>query len=358
MHLRRLAVLALVTLACGGGKLDEPGLDYGSEDAPFSAKDDSATSPASMGRLLLDAVLKTTFTSTSRWRAFKFTATAGEKLDLYVDGLRGLDTVAYIYNVSATTGRPYSRAIAKNDDTENPGWTVGSNTAVNEQSSSILGFVPRYSREYAVVVTTYRQAGRGTASVVLRRARAGAPAFATGGPGRAIDLKGVRAEVLTVQPELTALAASAPGISCCLTTFPAAYRFAPADVRAAFAADPARPAFLGAAFADAFGVDHADEFFDSLADGSEVAPLPRARIADRLEEMLRDHMGDAYSAADWAKWRASLDRLTAAMVADGVTHVFTVLDGQGSGDWCDRAVAVVNADSGDVRFIAIRHTDG
>lgn len=169
---RLLPVLFLGLVAsCGEVKVLERGPDYGPEgsSADVSAKDDSATSPASMARLSTGVALRTTFTATGRWRAFKFAGTAGAKVDLFVDGLRGLDTVAYVYNVSVTTGRPFGRAITSNDDAADARWTS------NPQSSSILGFTPRYSRDYAVVVTTYRQAGRGSATVLVRPG-AGAPA--------------------------------------------------------------------------------------------------------------------------------------------------------------------------------------
>src|SRR5439155_19696705 len=101
----------------------------------------------------------------------KFHGSAAKQVGICVDGVAGLDTVAFVYNVSATTRRPYGKPIASNDDTEVAGWTT------NDYSSSIPSFVPRYSRDYAVVVTTYRQAGRGTATVVIHDAgaTAGAP---------------------------------------------------------------------------------------------------------------------------------------------------------------------------------------
>ena len=353
MNLRRLTALSLLVLACGEGKLLEPGLDYGPEDARLSAKDDSATSPASMGRLQVGAVLKTTFTTTSRWRAFKFAATAGEKLDVYVDGLRGLDTVAYIYNVSATTGRPYSRAIAKNDDTEAPGWTVGSNTAANPNSSSIVGFVPRYTRDYAVVVTTYQQAGRGTANVVVHRAQAAGSAFVSGSKGVFMDLNGLRVEIMKVRPELDAIAAAT---STYMTPFLIAERFAPADLRAAFAANASRPEFIGNAFAEIFSGDD-PEFAEYLArSAAVVAAISPARVAATLEEMFRFHAGSGLPAAKLAQAQLGFQQLGAAAIADGASHAFSVRMEE-SGDWSYLAVVVVNVDTGDVRHICMRRQD-
>jgi hypothetical protein len=347
MSFRRLATLVLLVAACGEGKLPEPGLDYGPEDAPLSVKDDSATNPASMARLRLGTPLRTTFSATSRWRAFKFAATGGEKFDIYVDGLNGLDTVAYVYNVSATTGRPYGRSIAKNDDTETEGWTA------NEMSSSILGFVPRYSRDYAIVVTTYRQAGRGTASVLVKRAQAVAEPFIAGGSARFVDLQGVRAEVMRVKPEVSALAGAVPGSSQGYSTFAAAYRVSPADLSAAIAADPSRPAIVGAAFADAFGASGDDEFAAYLARDSTVAAAPLQRLGETLTQMLRDHLRDGIDAAEWSIAGANYDQLGAALVAAGATRAFSVRMEE-SGDWSDLAVVVLDVATGDVRLVCIR----
>jgi hypothetical protein len=340
MTIRRFAIFLLIAAACGEAKLPEPGIDYGPEEAAPSAKDDSATNPASMARLTFDRALRTTFTSTSRWRAFKFAGTAGEKVDVLVDGLRGLDTVAFIYNVSATTGRPYGRPIASNDDTEEAGWTS------NELSSSILGFAPRYSREYAVVVTTYRQAGRGTATVLVRRSPVAAGPFVAGGSGRFVDLAGLRAEVMILAPGIRDLLSTTPSD---LPTFAEAYRLAPAALRSAFA--PGGPAVVGAAFRDSLGIPADDEFGAYLASDSVIDPTPPQRLGATLAEMLSGHV--RLSDADSAKVRANYDRLGAAAIADGVTHAFTVRMEE-SGDWSYLAVVVANVDSGSLRVIGIR----
>src|SRR5205814_2219737 len=114
-------------------------LDYGPEDGSAIAdgKDDSATRPASMARLVPGAPIRTTFTAASHWRAFKFSGSAGQSVDVYVDGLGGLDTVLYLYRISRVTGRPYYRPLAVNDDTGEEGWTVGSNRAFNPYSSNV-----------------------------------------------------------------------------------------------------------------------------------------------------------------------------------------------------------------------------
>jgi hypothetical protein len=113
-------------------------------------------------------VVRTTFTSTRRWRAYKFAGRTGQKVDLYLDGLRGLDTVLYLYKVSRVTGRPFGQPLAGNDDTENPGWTVRSNTRPNPLSSNVLAFTLPEDRNYALVATTYRQLYSGEAEVVVK----------------------------------------------------------------------------------------------------------------------------------------------------------------------------------------------
>jgi hypothetical protein len=95
-----------------------------------------------------------------------FSGRAGQRIDVYLDGRYGLDTVVYLYKVSRTTSRPYGRPLASNDDTDASGWTI------NEYSSSIQGFALWEDRAYAVVATTYEQAGIGSADLSLRESGA------------------------------------------------------------------------------------------------------------------------------------------------------------------------------------------
>lgn len=169
MKLVGIAFCLLLSVACGTEKVPEAGPDYGPEEGlPLAAKDDSATAPASMKALAFGEIQQTTFTATRRWRAFTFAGKVGQKVALFVDGLRKLDTVAYVYRVSATTGRPYGRALASNDDTTAPAWKLLSNTAPNPQSSSINSLLLKAEGTYALVATTYQQAGRGSAEVQVR----------------------------------------------------------------------------------------------------------------------------------------------------------------------------------------------
>jgi hypothetical protein len=160
-------------VACGVAKVPQDGPDYGPETGSLvEAKDDSATSPASITRLSLGRIYRTTFTSTRHWRAFKFPWTRGQRIDVLLDGLSGLDTVVYLYKVSASTGRPYGRPIASNDDSEESDWRLSTNRRPNPYSSSILAFELREDRYYAVLATTYDQTGVGSAELLVRAAEA------------------------------------------------------------------------------------------------------------------------------------------------------------------------------------------
>lgn len=156
--------------ACGGEdqqSIKDPDIapDFGSEEL---AKDDSATRPASVEDVAFGDVKKASFTASAKYRGFRFRGTQNQQVDLYVDGLAGLDTVLYLYRASATTGRPTGRPLASNDDTENPGWTVQSNTAPNPWSSNVLAFTLPADSNYVLLATTYRQRGRGNAEVVVK----------------------------------------------------------------------------------------------------------------------------------------------------------------------------------------------
>jgi eight-cysteine-cluster-containing protein len=164
---RKITVFALAVIGCGEAKLPQPGPEYGNEDGSVAGKDDSARAPASIVPLALEDIKTATFTATRQWRAFVFAGTKGQTVNVYVDGLRGLDTVAYLYKVSRITGRPFGTALASNDD-GNDGWTLKSNRAPNPLSSSVLAFSLPETRSYAVVATTYRQWYLGSAEIAVR----------------------------------------------------------------------------------------------------------------------------------------------------------------------------------------------
>jgi hypothetical protein len=135
--------------ACSAEKPPLVGPDFGSEDEKL----DSAKAPASFNAIGLGQIVGTSFTSKAQYRGFYFSGTQGQKVSLWVDGLQGLDTVAYLYK--ATTTRPTGSPLASNDDTTAESWTLKSNTSHNDFSSSIVGFVLPETRRYALLATTY-----------------------------------------------------------------------------------------------------------------------------------------------------------------------------------------------------------
>ena len=324
-------------VACGVGKEPDVALDYGPEDAALSAKDDSATNPASMARLSMGTSLKTTFTATGRWRAFKFAGTAGQKVDIYVDGLRGLDTVAYVYNVSATTGRPYSSPIATNDDTSDTSWTSNAN------SSFIRGFVPRYSRDYAVVVTTYQQKGKGTASVVVRGTAAptGVLAFVTSAAGTAVNLDGIPAQQLKTGSAVDALAGATPTGPY---TYVAAYRLKPSDLARTLSST------VAAAYSHSLGDMSQYVPASEISVGAVDARLPAATV----EEFLVYVMGADLDGPDAASVRPNYAKLVASMIHEGSTNAFTVHYDNGD-DMSYDGIVMANTATGDLRIIGVRN---
>jgi hypothetical protein len=340
-----LTASLFLSLSCGEGKLPQPDLDYGPEDSQVAAKDDSATNPASMARLTLDRPLRTTFSATSRWRAFKLAAVAGRALDIFVDGLRGLDTVAYVYNISTTTGRPYGRSIARNDDTETDGWTS------NASSSSIEGFVPRYSRDYAIVVTTYRQVGRGFAQVLVRGS--GAPAierfFVTSNSGQSVTIADTRGQALEVSPAVNDLLGAASEVNPGPPLFAAAYRFSPADLDRALRAGGDAQSLMGGAFSDSLG------YMSEYVPGPEIsltsvdAHLGGSTVANFLQYTLGDL--DPTTAPSV---RDSFGRLAAALTRDGATHAFQTHYDNGDDMNYDGLMAA-DAATGEVRIVGFRN---
>ena len=164
-----IGAACVMLLAACGGKVPQLGPDYGPEDGTVAdAKDDSARRPATTVALTIGAVKKTTFTRTAQWRGFVFAGSAGQEVDLLADGLRGLDTVLYLYRASRETQRPWGRSLAQNDDTENANWTLRSNPTPNQYSSSVLRYRRPASGSYALIVTTYEQSEIGSAEVTVR----------------------------------------------------------------------------------------------------------------------------------------------------------------------------------------------
>jgi hypothetical protein len=127
--------------------------DYGPEY--LDGKDDSAHAPASIVDLKESATAS--FTAKSQYRAFRFSGTKGQKVSIFVDGLKDLDTVVYLYRAS---DKPTGKALVWNDDTQDDSWTK------NPLSSSVVGFTLPETRNYAIVATTY-DGSTGKANVSL-----------------------------------------------------------------------------------------------------------------------------------------------------------------------------------------------
>ena len=152
--------------ACDPSKSEPVGPDYGVEDA-LESKLDSALLPSRREAVRLGDVKTARFTRDAQYTAFVFEGARNQTVDLYVDGLAGLDTIVYLYKVSRTTGRPFGTPLAQNDDTPIGGWTLRTGRAPNPLSSSIVAFKLPEARRYALVATTYARAV-GTAEAVVR----------------------------------------------------------------------------------------------------------------------------------------------------------------------------------------------
>jgi hypothetical protein len=130
----------------------------------LDGKDDSAQKPASIVDLKDSATAS--FTAKSQYRAFRFNGEKGQKVSIYLDGLKGLDTVVYLYRAN---DNPTGRALKWNDDTHDGSWTK------NPLSSSIVDYTLPETRSYAIVATTY-DGWTGKASVSLKTASSGCSA--------------------------------------------------------------------------------------------------------------------------------------------------------------------------------------
>lgn len=169
-------ILSTFALACAEQKAPTLAPDFGAEDAQQGAyKDDSATAPGRTEAIRLGEIKTATLTARTQFVAFVFQGVRDQRVDLLLDGLRGLDTILYLYKVSGLTGRPFGTPLAQNDDTARADWTVRTNTRPNALSSNVLNVRLPETRRYALVATTYRNAGLGSAEALDRAAGQAAP---------------------------------------------------------------------------------------------------------------------------------------------------------------------------------------
>jgi hypothetical protein len=156
--MKRLPSLALglILVACGIEK--EPPIvpDYGPE---AGGKEDSATRPAVTIRIGYSQTVSVELGNGVNWRAFQFAGYKGQVVNAYAQGLNGTDTVLYLYKVSRLTGRPYDGPIGYNDDDAQGGWALQKTGSWNPYSSAIFNATLPEDRDYALVLTTYHQAG-------------------------------------------------------------------------------------------------------------------------------------------------------------------------------------------------------
>ncbi len=163
----RVAVFAVAVAACSAGKEAGQATDLGGEDVDDTSAADTLGKPASTVSIKLGDIKTASFTHASKYRAFQFDGQKEQVVNVYVDGLNGLDTVVYLYSVSKTTGRPYGSPVAQNDDTDAADWTLRTNTTHNDLSSSFEVKLPE-TRKYVLITTTYQQAYTGKAEVTVK----------------------------------------------------------------------------------------------------------------------------------------------------------------------------------------------
>jgi hypothetical protein len=161
-----LAALVAACSSANAEKSTEAAPDLGDEIGSVSQAD-SVARPISTESLRWGEVKRASFSQRARYRAFTFDGEAGQLVSLYADGLRGLDTVLYLYRVSNVTGRPFGRAVAANDDTANE-FSISGGHGPNPYSSSIVDLRLPETRRYALVVTTYGRSGIGDAEIVAK----------------------------------------------------------------------------------------------------------------------------------------------------------------------------------------------
>ena len=166
-RLRQCSILLAASLAACAVLPAKDGDVGGSDRVAEEVRQGSVRRPDSVVPIAYGQVVTARLTRSAQFRGFTFAGTRGRVIDLYADGLSGLDTVAYLYR-AARDGAPTGPALASNDDTAAPGWVVRSNAAPNALSSNVLAFTLPATGQYTLVVTSYRQRATGAAEVVVK----------------------------------------------------------------------------------------------------------------------------------------------------------------------------------------------
>ena len=340
---KRSMVAMLVLAACGAGVgKDEPTVpDFGPE---AGGKDDSATRPAVTGRIGYDSVVDFALGSGVNWRAWVFAGNQGQIVDARAQGLDGTDTILYLYKVSRITGRPYGKPLGYNDDTEEPSWALRKGVGdFNPYSSSVTNIVLPEDRDYAVVVTTYQQAGGHVLTSVHPRGAVlptTIPAFGGTSAGTPI--------VFTDgDTGATVFTATQSAVSSQLQT-----QLNPAGdtMRATvFHADPAAvaalmvdPHHIGLAYSFLYG-DTKTQMYDS-----SWTPIQRTEAVDQLISAWGDDTGMTRPIATFVM--KSMFKDSAFRAAD--VSVFRIHSDNGD-DTNAEGIAAVKASTGEIRVFAL-----
>src|SRR5688572_7910349 len=110
--MRSFVLSTALVVGCGAPpKTPEPGIDFG------DLTSDSARYPARVDSIALGEIRSMVFTSRERYFGFVFDGEKGQRIDAFLDGLDGIDTVLYLYR-STAGGRPSGRALVSNDDSD------------------------------------------------------------------------------------------------------------------------------------------------------------------------------------------------------------------------------------------------
>jgi hypothetical protein len=275
--------MALFLAGCGSTKAPPLVPDYGPEEG---GKEDSATRPAVTGEIAYGATVEVAMGDGGiNWRAFTFVGAKGQIVDAHAQGLDNTDTVLYLYKISRITGRPYGKPVGYNDDTEQDGWSLKKGAAFNPLSSSIIGAVLPEDRTYALVLTTYGQAG-GRALVKVEPKGSAFPSTIPpfDGTGRGTLMHFVEGTQPVIDgsmyPVSAQLQTAIRGANSSLVASAAVYQFDP-DELAALLADPAKKGDLayGLLLGDV-NTNSFDASWTPVTSGNAVAELMQAAAPD------------------------------------------------------------------------------
>jgi hypothetical protein len=149
-----------VVLSCGAcaahvSEQAQDGPDLGDETSTSDALSLGKLTPLAFNTHAVAAFGK------MQWFGYRLHGSAGQKISVFADAATYptvVNTIVYLYKVSSA-GHVYGKPLASNDDDAHNTWSR------SKYSSSIHGFVLPETRDYAIVVTSYKQASTGNAAV-------------------------------------------------------------------------------------------------------------------------------------------------------------------------------------------------